>query len=136
MTWTTDPETRRMVREHTEHEEKQSMTWTREHDRIIAEKCEGLRVLAYNGDLFVESVPGTWRPLYNYSAYLPDAVRAAEAWRKQKEGRYWRLQSEGETDECGTCPQTAACVEPLGIPAGVGWGPAALAHALYQAVTG
>jgi hypothetical protein len=113
------------------------MTWTREHDRVIAEKCEGLRVLEYNGEPLVEIVPGTWRPLYNYSAYLPDTVRAAEAWRKGDIGmRTWLIESPHNYQE-----ESHSIVQQGYSPDAVfhGYGPtpaAALAHALYQAVTG
>jgi hypothetical protein len=114
------------------------MTWSREHDRIIAEKCEGLRVVVDRDGYWVEGDRVEWQPLPKYREFLPHTVRAAEAWRKQDENaRSWSINSPeyGDTVMRGTAYngrnpnwRTKHCydAEP----------PAALAHALYQAVTG
>jgi|GEM_PF-5215036 hypothetical protein len=114
------------------------MTWSREHDRIIAEKCEGLRVVVDRDGYWVEGDRVEWQPLPKYREFLPHTVRAAEAWRKQDENaRSWSINSPeyGDTVMRGTAHngrnpnwRTKHCYDEQ--PA------AALAHALYQAVTG
>lgn len=118
------------------------MTWTREHDRIIAEKCEGYTVRNFDG-YRREEIDGAnqriaWLPIDDYSTDLPAVVRAAEAWRKQDENaRSWSINSPEYRDTVmrgtvynGRNPnwRTKHCYDEQ--PA------AALAHALYQAVTG
>jgi hypothetical protein len=114
------------------------MTWTREHDRIIAEKCQGLRVVVDRHAYWVTDDRGLWEPLPQYCAYLPHTVRAAEAWRKQdEEARSWSISSPeyGDAGMRGICyngrpsdwrTKSAYSEQPA----------AALAHALYQAVAG
>ncbi len=69
--------------------------WTREHDRVIAEKCEGLvfdekgSTPIPSGGRFPEYIFGGDPGLAFYNRDLVADVRAAEAWRKQEEGRMW-----------------------------------------------
>lgn len=136
MTWSTDPDTRAMVREHEEIEEKR-MEWSREKDRIIAEKCEGWTHVEGGSATAMRDASGALRFLPKYNTELLSVVRAAEAWRKQDENaRNWSIVSPeyGDTVMRGTCYngrnpnwRTKNCYDAQ--PA------AALAHALYQAVT-
>lgn len=75
------------------------MTWTREHDKVLAERCCGLEV---DGDQVVirsldtgEGWHTTCRyplPRYNFDAGACGV--AAEAWRKQKLGRSYVIYSQ------------------------------------------
>lgn len=118
------------------------MTWTREHDRIIAEKCEGDTVRNFDGyrreEIDGENQRISWLPIDDYSTDLDAVIRAAEAWRKGDENaRNWSIVSPEYGDTVmrgfvynGRHPdwrtQSAYSEQPA----------AALAHALYQAVTG
>jgi hypothetical protein len=115
------------------------MTWTRENDRIIAEKCEGLRVVVDGDGYWVTDDRGKWEPLPKYREYLPHTVQAAEAWRKgDQNNRYWVLESayvEENKSHAVAHQINASCPDQFFD----GYSPApaaALAHALYQAVTG
>jgi len=133
MTWTTDPDIREMVREHTEHEEKR-MEWSREKDRVLAEKCEGWKRIEGNENS-MRMPCGLGKSLPYYTEDLPAVVRAAEAWRKGGDRRNWVLYSGQSAEGFGERPMHAAVLVGHAQVKGTGEGPAALAHALYQAVT-
>jgi len=83
-------------------------TWTRKDDALIAKRCEGLEVelIAEEGlpKYYVCYPPGEpvkARDLYRYSTDHAAALRAAEAWRKKKPGRWYECRSEME-DQFGT----------------------------------
>ena len=84
------------------------MTWTRVHDAWIARECEGWALIE-SGDL-----AGMWkRPdltvhrCPNYNLDPAAAIRAAEAWRKKKPGRWWVAQS--PIDGLNPSPSAADC---------------------------
>jgi hypothetical protein len=140
MTWTTDPNIRAMVREHTEHEEKHGMTWTREHDRVIAKRCENAKPRKERGVpkcLWGYEFPDSgFRSVPNYSTDLIAVIRAAEAWRSGDKGRRtWLIESPHSHDEDSHVMLQQGYSHDAVFH---GYGPtpaAALAHALYQAVT-
>jgi len=103
------------------------MTWTREHDRILAEKCEGWTHVEGGSQTAMRDGACVFRFLPSYHQDLVAVVRAAEAWRKQRDGRYWRhgVSEQGdEWAEVGIFGEWYSAINP-----------AALAHALYQAVS-
>ena len=58
--------------------------WTREHDAVIAEKCDGQKAPLGKSPLSRSS----WEKyLPNYNTDIAACIRAAEAWRKQDEMR-------------------------------------------------
>ena len=116
------------------------MTWTREHDRILAEKCEGFKVRRWDelpiaqqhydycpDNLFIgESIHSR---LANYNTDIAACIRAAEGWRLQKPDREYRTRSK-HNDE----PALAQLFE-QGIYVTSQRGDHALAECLYEAVT-
>jgi len=105
-----------------------SKTWTREHNAVIAEKCEGLEIARLKGEPGVLDCVGAWGPPPDYRD-LESAIRAAEAWRKRREGRMW---THG-VDRHGV--EYAHLFEPAhGLSAYSATGLAALAWALWEAV--
>ena len=102
--------------------------WTRAHDAVLAEKCEGLKVftIGENSHCYECFHHGNqavyYYPIPNYATDQSATIRAAEAWRKGKAGRWW-----------------AHGVDPMGntwahITGHHVTGPAALAWALWEAV--
>jgi len=63
--------------EHMEQVKEQLKQWTREHDAVIAEKVEGLKIT-------------TEHPSYNEPKHF---FRALEKWRKESTNRYWVIES-------------------------------------------
>lgn len=101
--------------------------WTRAHDAWIAEHCEGIE--AWIDEWGACSATG------RISHYLTDtaaAIRAAEAWRKKKEGRYYETRS-AISDSFGDKPACACCFNRYPLIAGTG---ETLAEALYNATGG
>lgn len=83
-----------------------SNNWTRKHDRIIAERCEGLTTVEpfHGGDYrivrrFQQTAFGetwdsaSWTPLPHYNTDIAACFRAAEAWRRQQPGRKYAIYS-------------------------------------------
>jgi len=61
------------------------MTWTREHDRVLAEKCEGWAHVEGGSATAMRDASGALRFLPKYNTELLSVVRAAEAWRVKDE---------------------------------------------------
>ncbi len=65
--------------------------WSRANDRVIAEKCEGLKLqysvdvedYLYEGSPSTETGDRIWFAAPSYSTDLAAVFRASEAWRKQ-----------------------------------------------------
>jgi len=108
------------------------MTWTREHDALIARVAEGLKVIEseYEADWT------TWRPgqavRWKLAYYLYDLsaiARAQEAWRKQDpENRSYQFWSIGPEliAKKASCTMIDAmkghdCIEPLPEAAARAW---------------
>ncbi len=124
------------------------MTWNRECDRILAEKCERLTVEAYIVPAgFTEyGVRLHDRPLRHsreldrfesiphYNTDIAACIRAAEGWRLQKPGRSYNTSS-AKTYTIGkqtvNNPAHSACLEDSLYIAGCG---EHLHEALYEAV--
>ena len=77
-------------------------------------------------------------PVPSYPTDPAACIRAAEAWRKQKPGRYWQLTSAGHGWYENGDVERATCYEngPLDEVAGIGDGPSALSQALLRATGG
>ena len=108
--------------------------WTRAHDAVLAEKCEGITTFVEDEHLglsfYDEEGDEGWGPpmvqVPHYQADISATIRAAEAWRKQGDGRYWQHgvdQDGNDWGEVGQYPQSLRVL-----------GPAALAWALCEAV--
>lgn len=104
--------------------------WGRANDNLIAEKCEGWKLVLEGLGRGLWLVPGPEEmhemDSPEYSTDITATIRAAEAWRKQAPGRYWE---HGVTDDG---------VEFARLGTGFGewetfFGPAALAWALWEA---
>lgn len=102
------------------------MTWNREMDRVLAEKCEGWTLLTsgpHRGfwrrqdDVLAVAIP-------DYSTDLVAVVRAAEAWRKGKPKRHWKHGVWANGKEWARVAEWKSATPKQ-------YGPAALAHALY-----
>jgi hypothetical protein len=116
--------------------------WTRAHDAHIARECDGLEVIWVEGWGPNGSEPH--RPsrtrkdwLEQVSFYHDDpaaCIRAAEAWRKQKPGRWWQLTSEwnGRAKDSPARAHTFSDIRRTDSAEGS----AALAWALYRATGG
>lgn len=107
--------------------------WTRAHDAWIAEKCEGRKILG-PGVMYHDERGGEagWHeeiPIPHYLADPAAAIRAAEAWRRKKVGRWWNVQS--AIDGLHPSEPTADCWEGR-----LHWTGEALAQALYRATGG
>lgn len=127
--------------------------WTREHDCVLAERCEGLAVTqSTNGlgqvDYFTQmTLPssfghfGNTQPVVTvqsiprYNTDIAACIRAAEGWRKQGPDRNYTTQSERDIPGFRVSPASASCLIGHARLVGSGEGPAALAQALYEAVT-
>ncbi len=81
--------------------------WTREDDRRIAERCEGLKVLPRS--LVTEGPDGLFN-LSHYNTDLAAAHRAAEAWRTQRPGRWYECRSDMQ-DQFGVRPSSVGLFE-------------------------
>lgn len=106
--------------------------WTRAHDAVIAEKCEGWTRI--KGDANVMRTPlgcGFWVSSYNTD--IQSTIRAAEAWRKQKPGRHYETRS-AIADEFGERPENATLFHDLETVASSVYADSALAWALWEAV--
>lgn len=117
------------------------MTWTREHDRILAERIEGLKVRRWDElpiaqqhydycpeELFIgDSIHDK---MAHYNLDPAACLRAAEAWRLQKPGRSYEFRSAVD-DSFGYRPASAACFSGPAQIAGTG---EHLHEALYEAV--
>lgn len=75
--------------------------WSREHDRLIAERCEEITEFVddkYQGLSFYDHEsdegfgPGIV-PVPEYNTDIAACIRAAEAWRVQKQGRHYIIYS-------------------------------------------
>lgn len=88
-----------------EQVKEQPKQWTREHDAVIAEKVEGLKITTEH----FNSAIGAWNryfyndpdwgmveiPSYNQPKHI---FRALEKWREAKVGRYWIIESSNQTE--------------------------------------
>jgi len=118
--------------------------WTREHDRLIAERCEGLIVnhepTPSTPELYTCWPPGKpveWRKLYRYNIEITYAIRAAEAWRKDVYGRYFHIASPFEEKDGFEATLIFASYEIVDdrYPSDIASTPAeALARALLKAI--
>ena len=107
--------------------------WTRAHDAHIARECEGLEVTDRYGTEWHEMRAGRpWKPVDTYFTDPAAAIRAAEAWRKKAEGRYYETRS-AMSDSFGDRPTSACCFHRHSLIAGAG---ETLAEALYNATGG
>lgn len=121
------------------------MTWTREHDRTLAEKCERLKVRRWDelpiaqrdydycpDELFIGASTHDRLPHYNTDPAAEK--RAAEAWRLQETGRHYKTASP-KIYTLGkrtiTNPASAACLQNEFYVKGTG---KHLYEALYEAV--
>ena len=87
-----------------EQVKEQSKQWTREHDAVIAEKVEGLKITTEHFSAGVEGRTTAWNryffndpdwgmveiPSYDQPKHI---FRALEKWREAKVGRYWIIES-------------------------------------------
>ena len=109
--------------------------WTRAHDALLAEKCEGWTVRQWRGDYVYEFLHHERQRVYFHP--LPDytdisaIIRAAEAWRKQKLGRHYETRS-AIADEFGERPENATLFHDLETVASSVYGDSALAWALWE----
>lgn len=112
--------------------------WTRAHDAWIARECEGLEVLEQDGLYLIFAGWGgkyqqepekLLKNVYAYDLDPSAAIRAAEAWRKKKNGRWWNMQS--AIDGLNPSLPTADCWEHRKH-----WTGEVLAQALYLATGG
>jgi hypothetical protein len=120
------------------------MTWTREHDRVIAEKCEGWTHVEGGSATAMRDASGALRFLPKYNTELLSVVRAAEAWRKKDEDIDRSVILHSAIDRLDM-PFVAELRENYPVGNNYEWRKfageseasytAALAHALYQAVT-
>jgi hypothetical protein len=90
--------------EHMEQVKEQLKQWTREHDAVIAEKVEGLKITTEHFSAGVEGRTTAWNryfyndpdwgmieiPSYNEPKHF---FRALEKWRKESTNRYWVIES-------------------------------------------
>jgi len=110
------------------------MNWRREMDAWLARECEGWSYRNTEPDqsgYWVDAV-GAMRGLSEYSTDPAAAIRAAEAWRKQDQGRWYECRS-GFIRKDGTeVIAMAQCFKWAKI-VGTGDSEAALAQALLKA---
>lgn len=108
-----------------------SNNWTREHDRILAEKCENRRTtIIYPDGVVIVNDDGTFSPMDAYNTDPAAEKRAAEAWRLQKPGRSYEIRS-AVNDWFGCRPASTACFSRPAQIAGTG---EHLHEAIYEAV--
>ena len=119
------------------------MTWTREHDRILAEKCEGFKVRRWDelpiaqqhydycpDELFIgESIHDR---LPHYLTDIAACIRAAEGWVMQNDGRYYLLMSDCYSNKKIWRPRSAELHDRISREV---WKATTLHEALYEAVT-
>jgi hypothetical protein len=111
------------------------MNWTRAHDVWIAEHCEGLEVSTeFAAEPHEIRFNGPWKPVATYNTDPAACIRAAEAWRKKGEGRYYSFRSE-QNDGGILFQEHAVCFSSF-AKFGSADGPSALAQALYRATGG
>ena len=118
------------------------MTWTREHDRILAARCENLRIMdPTHVEHRERGGEAGWHdrvPLDHYDTDIAACIRAAEAWRKQDSyTRAWGL-SVDETEDGGLDSAWTKFLldgeDRWDRTSGAGETAAALAWALWEAV--
>lgn len=76
------------------------MKWTREHDRIIAERCLGKKVVThlYTNELgweeYIEDCGMVFVRLPYYANDIRQVLEAAQSWKSQNyDNRVWQIQS-------------------------------------------
>lgn len=109
--------------------------WTRKNDAHIALECEGWQRRDYEQGGYWVNERGAIHPLPHYRTDANARDRAAEAWRKKKEGRSWVLTSAGHgIYENGDVARATLFEEgPWATVVAIGDGEHALLWALYRA---
>lgn len=112
--------------------------WTREHDKAIAEKIEGLDVRTNHfscgigrserNKSWVEYSNYNGDPIPAYNESMKACLSALETWREAKPGRYWIIQSKYQSVGEMTC-LLRDTEQGLRVDE---YGPQAIAWALYH----